>query len=112
MNTQNMNQIRIDEEASVRFAALMADFMARCYCSHEMSPDCSNHMTLVCSNICRHANDKDGFNAFAGKANVLIALLVRGRGRHSLYHPPLANPACWRSGRTPALPYPPTGIAT
>ena len=29
MNTQNMNQIRIDEEASVRFTALMAGFMAR-----------------------------------------------------------------------------------
>ena len=29
MNEQNRNQIRIDEEASVRFAAMMADFMAR-----------------------------------------------------------------------------------
>lgn len=29
MNTQNRNQIRIDEEASVRFAILMAGFMAR-----------------------------------------------------------------------------------
>ena len=29
MNTQDRNQIRIDEEASVRFAALMAGFMAR-----------------------------------------------------------------------------------
>ena len=29
MNTQIRNQIRIDEEASARFAILMAGFMAR-----------------------------------------------------------------------------------
>lgn len=29
MNTQNLNQICIDEEASARFASLLADYMAR-----------------------------------------------------------------------------------
>ncbi len=29
MNAQNKNQIHIDEEASTRFASLLADFMAR-----------------------------------------------------------------------------------
>ena len=40
-----------------------------CYCSHEMSSDCSDQMTPVCPNICHRSDGKGGFIAFSGKAN-------------------------------------------